>query len=118
MALLALAGTAHRSSGDVQSPAGGGPQDARTFATACSALADPLRARIIQLLAQSDMSAGEIAVCFPVSRPAVSRHLALLLRSQLVTVRSESGRRIYSVRLESLDAISNWIEQCRAVRAR
>jgi DNA-binding transcriptional ArsR family regulator len=86
------------------------------FVTACSALADPVRASVVQLLARRDMSAGEIAAFFPVSRPAVSRHLAVLLKSQLLTVRSQSGRRVYSLDVDRLDAISAWISQCRAYR--
>jgi DNA-binding transcriptional ArsR family regulator len=84
-----------------------------SFAAACNALADPLRARAIQLLAQSDMRAGEIAARFTVSRPAVSRHLAVLLKSDLVSVRSEAGRRVYSLNPGGLEAISQWIDQCR-----
>jgi hypothetical protein len=84
-----------------------------SFVAACNALADPLRARAIQLLAQSDMRAGEIAARFTVSRPAVSRHLAVLLKSELVSVRNESGRRVYSLNLGSLEAVSQWIDQCR-----
>jgi DNA-binding transcriptional ArsR family regulator len=86
------------------------------FVAACSALADPVRASVVQLLAQRDMSAGEIAAFFPVSRPAVSRHLAVLLKSQLLTVRSQSGRRVYSLDVDRLDAISAWISQCRGYR--
>jgi DNA-binding transcriptional ArsR family regulator len=86
------------------------------FVAACSALADPVRASVVQLLAHRDMSAGEIAAYFPVSRPAVSRHLAVLLKSQLLTVRSQSGRRVYSLDVDRLDAISAWVSQCSAHR--
>src|SRR5271155_2521900 len=79
------------------------------------ALADPLRASIVQLLAHGDMNAGEIAARFPVTRPAVSRHLSVLLRSKLVRVRGEAQRRVYSLNTEGLDEISAWIGQCRAI---
>jgi DNA-binding transcriptional ArsR family regulator len=92
------------------------PETDQAFVTACSALADPVRATVVQLLADRDMSAGEIAACFPVSRPAVSRHLAVLLKSQLLEVRSQSGRRVYSLDLGRLEAIGAWIDQCRAHR--
>ena len=88
----------------------------KAFVTACSALADPVRAGVVQLLAHRDMRAGEIATYFPVSRPAVSRHLAVLLKSQLLEVRSQSGRRVYSLDVDRLDAVSAWISQCRAHR--
>jgi DNA-binding transcriptional ArsR family regulator len=86
------------------------------FAAACNALADPLRARAVQLLAQNEMRAGEIAARFTVSRPAVSRHLAVLLKSDLVSVRSEAGRRVYSLNLGGLEAVSKWIDQCRGTQ--
>ena len=92
------------------------PVPDRMFVAACSALADPVRASVVQLLADRDMNAGEIAACFSVSRPAVSRHLAVLLKSQLLEVRSQSGRRVYSLDLDRLDAIGAWIDQCRAHR--
>jgi len=85
----------------------------QAFVTACAALADPVRATVVQLLAGRDMSAGEIAACFAISRPAVSRHLAVLLKSHLLEVRSQSGRRVYNLDVHSVDAISAWIEQCR-----
>jgi len=81
---------------------------------AFNALADPLRANIVQLLASCDMSAGEIAARFPVTRPAVSRHLSVLLRSRLVSVRSEASRRVYSLDIAAMDAVSQWLDECRA----
>jgi DNA-binding transcriptional ArsR family regulator len=81
---------------------------------AFNALADPLRANIVQLLANRDMSAGEIAARFPVTRPAVSRHLSVLLRSHLVNVRSEASRRVYSLDIAAMDKVSEWLDECRA----
>jgi DNA-binding transcriptional ArsR family regulator len=78
------------------------------------ALADPLRANIVQLLAHRDMNAGEIAARFPVTRPAVSRHLSVLLKSKLVRVRDEAQRRIYSLNADGLGEVSDWVDQCRA----
>jgi DNA-binding transcriptional ArsR family regulator len=80
---------------------------------AFNALADPLRANIVQLLANRDMSAGEIAARFPVTRPAVSRHLSVLLRSHLVNVRSEASRRVYSLDIAAMDKVSEWLDACR-----
>jgi DNA-binding transcriptional ArsR family regulator len=79
------------------------------------ALSDPLRANIVQLLAHRDMNAGEIAARFPVSRPAVSRHLSVLLKSKLVRVRDEAQRRVYSLNPDGLDEIDQWVGQCRRV---
>jgi DNA-binding transcriptional ArsR family regulator len=51
---------------------------------------------------------------FPVTRPAVSRHLSVLLRSHLVNVRSEASRRVYSLDIATMDAVSEWLDECRA----
>jgi len=73
-----------------------------------------VRASIVQLLAQYDLSSGEIAARYPIGRPTVSRHLGLLLKSHLVSVRSEANRRVYSIDVEGIKAVSAWIDQYRA----
>jgi|HubBroStandDraft_6_1064221.scaffolds.fasta_scaffold1427624_2 DNA-binding transcriptional ArsR family regulator len=79
------------------------------------ALADPIRARVVELLAADDLTAGDIAARFPVSRPAVSRHLSVLLKSRLVRVRGEAQRRIYSLDPAGLDDVGRWVEETRRV---
>jgi DNA-binding transcriptional ArsR family regulator len=79
------------------------------------ALADPIRARIVELLADGDLTAGDIALRFPVSRPAVSRHLSVLRRSHLVTVRGEEQRRVYALDTTGLDEVDRWVGECRRV---
>jgi DNA-binding transcriptional ArsR family regulator len=79
------------------------------------ALADPIRARVVELLAAGDLTAGDIAARFPVSRPAVSRHLSVLLKSRLVKVRGEAQRRIYSLDPDGLDDVDRWVEATRRV---
>ncbi len=67
------------------------------------ALADPTRRRILDLLAEGDLAAGEIAAHFPaISRPAVSQHLAVLREAGLVRERREGRRRIYQLEPEPL----------------
>jgi DNA-binding transcriptional ArsR family regulator len=80
-----------------------------------AALADPIRAEIVQLLAERDLTAGDVAARFPVSRPAVSRHLSVLLRSRLVRVRGEAQRRIYSLDPTGLDEVDRWVAEQRRV---
>ena len=80
-----------------------------------NALADPVRAEIVRRLAERDLPAGEIATLFPISRPAVSRHLSVLRRSRLVRVRGEAQRRIYSLDAAGLDEAGRWIEETRRV---
>jgi DNA-binding transcriptional ArsR family regulator len=80
-----------------------------------AALADPVRAEIVRLLARRDLSAGDIAARFPISRPAVSRHLSVLLRSHLVSVRGEAQRRVYSLDPTGLDDVEAWTAECRQI---
>jgi DNA-binding transcriptional ArsR family regulator len=82
----------------------------QTFA----ALADPVRANIVEMLSGADLTAGDIAAGFAISRPAVSRHLSVLLKSRLVRVRGEAQRRVYSLNPSGLDEASRWIDECRS----
>ena len=84
------------------------------FVQAFAALADPTRRRIVELLAERDHDAGELAACFPVSRPAVSRHLRVLRESGLVTVRSDAQRRVFSLDPRPLDEMASWLDQRRS----
>ena len=86
-----------------------------TLVEAFAALADPIRADIVSMLAGADMNASDIAAHFPVSRPAVSRHLSVLLRANLVQVREEAQRRVYSLDTRGLDDALQWIADCRKV---
>ena len=82
---------------------------------AFAALADTTRARIVEVLAQRDLTAGEIAARFPVSRPAVSRHLSVLRKARLIRYREDAQRRIYSLDPRGLGDIEKWIERCRRI---
>jgi DNA-binding transcriptional ArsR family regulator len=78
------------------------------------ALADPTRRRIVELLAQGDRSAGELAGEFTVSRPAVSRHLRVLREAGVVTSHADAQRRVYRLEPGPLDELSGWLERTRA----
>jgi len=78
-----------------------------------AALADPIRSKIVEVLAGRDLTAGDIAARFPVARPAVSRHLSVLLKTRLVSVRKDAQRRVYSLNPEGLDEIERWMKNCR-----
>jgi len=80
-----------------------------------AALSDPTRSKIIEVLAHNDLSAGEIAARFPVSRPAVSRHLSVLRKAHLVDARGEAQRRVYSLNPAGLDAVDQWVARCRQI---
>ena len=81
---------------------------------ALAALADPTRRRIVELLAEREREAGEIASHFDVSRPAVSRHLRVLREHGLVRARSEAQRRIYSLDPAPLAEVDAWLAKYRA----
>jgi DNA-binding transcriptional ArsR family regulator len=81
---------------------------------AFEALADPTRRRIIELLADGERTAGQIAERFPVSRPAISRHLRVLRESGLVTYREEAQRRVYALDTAPLAAVDAWLGRYRA----
>lgn len=78
-----------------------------------AALADPTRAKIIEVLALRDLSAGEIAARFPVSRPAISRHLSVLRKARLVRAREQAQRRVYSLDPAGLDELDHWVARYR-----
>jgi DNA-binding transcriptional ArsR family regulator len=81
---------------------------------ALAALADPTRRRILELLAEDEHTAGELADSFPTSRPGVSRHLRVLRESGLVGVRPEGRRRVYSLETEPLEELDQWLARYRA----
>src|SRR5437867_8840507 len=81
---------------------------------AFSALADPTRRAVLDLLRAGIRPAGEIARAFPVSRPAISKHLRILRRAHLVEERREGRNRLYQLNPEPLMAVDSWLEQYRS----
>jgi len=77
------------------------------------ALADPTRRAVLDLLRRGAQPAGQIAGAFPVSRPAISKHLRLLRRAHLVREHREGRHRVYHLNPEPLRAVDSWIEQYR-----
>jgi DNA-binding transcriptional ArsR family regulator len=80
---------------------------------AFSALADPTRRAVLDLLRTGTRPAGEIARAFPVSRPAISKHLRILRRAHLVEERREGRHRMYQLNPVPLKAVDSWLEQYR-----
>lgn len=76
-----------------------------------AALADPTRRRVVELLADGERTAGQLAEAFDSSRPAVSRHLRLLREAGLVDVRTDGTRRIYRLRRAPLEEVERWLAQ-------
>jgi DNA-binding transcriptional ArsR family regulator len=77
------------------------------------ALADPTRRRIVELLAEDERSAGELAGQFRVSRPAISKHLRVLREAGLVHVREQAQRRIYRLEPDALGRAEGWLARHR-----
>jgi DNA-binding transcriptional ArsR family regulator len=80
---------------------------------AFSALADPTRRAVLDLLRAGSRPAGEIARSFTVSRPAISKHLGILRRAHLVEERREGRHRMYQLNPEPLRAVDSWLEHYR-----
>jgi DNA-binding transcriptional ArsR family regulator len=80
---------------------------------AFNALADPTRRAVLDLLRAGTRPAGEIARAFPVSRPAISKHLRILRRAHLVEERREGRHRMYQLNPEPLKAVDSWLEHYR-----
>jgi len=81
---------------------------------ALTALADPTRRRIVELLSQGALSSGEIAGRFALTPPAVSQHLKALRQAQLVSVRAAAQRRIYELNRLGIEEVYAWIAGIRA----
>jgi DNA-binding transcriptional ArsR family regulator len=80
---------------------------------ALTALADPTRREIVALLAHGERAAGELAAGFPVSRPAISRHLRVLRTAGLVRSRTDGKRRLYTLDPAPLRELDDWLEPYR-----
>jgi DNA-binding transcriptional ArsR family regulator len=77
---------------------------------ALRAIAEPNRRRILRLVNESELSAGEIASHFRVTRPAISQHLTVLREAGLVTERREGARRLYRARPEGLAEVRAFLD--------
>ena len=74
------------------------------------ALGDPMRRRILRLLADRPRPVGALADELPISRPAVSRHLRLLKEAGLVTEEAHGTRRIYRLHEQGLGEVRSYLE--------
>ena len=79
-----------------------------------SALADPTRRAVLDLLRREELPAGQIARAFPVSRPAISKHLRLLRHARLVQERREGRHRFYHLNAAPLKTVDSWLKRYRA----
>lgn len=84
-------------------------------------LGDPVRRRLLELMADGERTAGDMTAIlqneFGISQSAVSQHLKVLRESGLAAVRVEGPRRIYSVEAESMREVDAWLERFRGMWA-
>jgi DNA-binding transcriptional ArsR family regulator len=73
------------------------------------ALAQPIRREIMVLVRKKELTAGEIAAHFSVSRPAISQHLGVLRDSGLLLERRQGTKRLYSAELGKLEPVRSWL---------
>jgi len=81
-------------------------------------LGDPVRRRILELLADAELSSGQIVEVianeFGISQPAVSQHLRVLRDAGFATVRAEGARRLYTVDPAPMAEVDAWLDRFRA----
>lgn len=80
-------------------------------------LGDPVRRRILELLAEGERASGAIVAVvqqeFGITQPAVSQHLKVLRESGFASVRIDGPRRLYSVESAPLQQVDDWLERFR-----
>jgi DNA-binding transcriptional ArsR family regulator len=75
------------------------------------AIAEPRRREILRLIQEKELTAGDIAAHFEVTRPAISQHLRILAEAQLVSIRQEGTRRFYLARPEGLEDVREFLDE-------
>lgn len=81
-----------------------------------TALAEPNRLHIVELLRDGPLTAGEIADRLKLNHPQTSKHLRVLSGAGLAEVRPAANRRIYSLRAEPFAELSSWLESFRILK--
>lgn len=83
--------------------------------TTLSALSEPNRMNIVELLRDGPLTVGEIADQLGLRQPQTSKHLKVLSDNGIVEVQAEANRRIYRLRPEPFQALDSWIQSFRRV---
>jgi DNA-binding transcriptional ArsR family regulator len=79
------------------------------------AIADPKRRAIIGLLATQKLTINSVAEHFPISRPAISKHIKILTECGLVVVHRQGREKLCEARLDKLSEVSTWVEHYQTV---
>jgi DNA-binding transcriptional ArsR family regulator len=77
------------------------------------AIADPTRREIINLIAHKSLNLNSVAENFDVSRPAISKHIKILMECGLLVINQQGRERYCEAKLEKLNEVSDWVEQYR-----
>lgn len=88
---------------------------ARVEATVFSAIGEPSRLRIVELLRRGPLSVGDIVEALGLRQPQVSKHLKVLADSGLVSVHPMAKRRIYELEAEPFQEIASWVDSFEAL---
>lgn len=83
-----------------------------------TAIADPTRRRMVELLAERERTAGELVAEFDLSAPAISQHLNVLREAGLVVTRAEGQSRIQSLNPAGFDEVEAWLQKTRSLWSR
>ena len=75
------------------------------------AIADPTRREIINLIVHKSLNLNSVAENFDVSRPAISKHIKILMECGLLVIHQQGRERYCEARLEKLNEVSDWVEQ-------
>jgi DNA-binding transcriptional ArsR family regulator len=77
------------------------------------AIADPTRREIINLIAHKSLNLNAVAENFDVSRPAISKHIKILMECGLLVINQQGRERYCEAKLDKLNEVSDWVEQYR-----
>ena len=78
---------------------------------ALDALGNPMRRRIVRLLAEKPRAVGELAAKLPVTRPAVSKHLAILRKADLVVRDKRGNRNVFRLHAAGFESARGWLDE-------
>lgn len=84
---------------------------AAKYADKFSALADPTRVRVVEMLHERSRPVHELAAAFAISRPAISRHLRVLKDARLVKEEKQGRENVYSLQRAQLKPLVEWLSQ-------
>jgi DNA-binding transcriptional ArsR family regulator len=83
--------------------------------TTLSALSEPNRMNIVELLRDGPLTVGEIADRLRLRQPQASKHLKVLNENRIVEVKAEANRRIYKLRPEPFQSLDSWLQSFRQI---